>query len=143
MPRVKIELPATKKYTIELPIRIKDINYGNHLGHDALISLLHEARVSWLASNKYSEMQIDGAALIMADIMVSYKAEAFYGDILMVNIYIGEITKFGFEIFYEIACERNSNKILIALAKTGMICFDYETKKPIDVPNNFKLFLMG
>ena len=30
-------------------VRIADINYGNHLGHDRLVSLLHQARVEALA----------------------------------------------------------------------------------------------
>ena len=44
MARVKIEFPETTLFTHELSVRITDLNYGNHLAHDSLISLLHEAR---------------------------------------------------------------------------------------------------
>ena len=49
MPRVKVTLPESFLFTVELPIRITDLNYGAHLGNDALLSLLHEARVKFLA----------------------------------------------------------------------------------------------
>jgi acyl-CoA thioester hydrolase len=141
MARVKLEIPAHKIFTTDIPVRITDINYGNHLGNDALVSILHEARMQWLSTNNFTELNIGGAALIMADLAVEYKAESFYGDILNVAISIGEITKTSFEIFYEITTTRNDKKVIIANAKTGMVCFDYEARKVTSVPEIFKKFL--
>jgi acyl-CoA thioester hydrolase len=141
MARVKLDIPTHKIFTTDIPVRIADINYGNHVGNDALVSIVHEARMQWLTSNNFTELNIGGAALIMADLAVEYKAESFYGDILNVAISIGEITKISFEIFYEITTTRNDKKILIANAKTGMVCFDYDTRKVTSVPEIFKKFL--
>ena len=46
----KFKIPSIQKiaFTTTLDVRISDINYGNHLGHDSLISLLHEARMRFL-----------------------------------------------------------------------------------------------
>jgi acyl-CoA thioester hydrolase len=138
MARVKLDIPAHKIFTTDIPVRITDINYGNHVGNDALVSIVHEARMQWLSANNYTELNIGGAALIMADLAVEYKAESFYGDILDVAISIGEITKISFEIFYEITTIRNDKKMLIANAKTGMVCFDYDTRKVTSVPEIFR-----
>jgi acyl-CoA thioester hydrolase len=143
MARVKLDIPAHKIFTIDIPIRITDINYGNHVGNDALVSIVHEVRVQWLVNNNYTELNIGGAALIMADLAVEYKAESFYGDTLNVAISIGEITKISFEIFYEITTSRNDKRILIANAKTGMVCFDYEAKKVISIPEKFVQIING
>jgi YbgC/YbaW family acyl-CoA thioester hydrolase len=137
MARVKLEIPVHKIFTANIPVRITDINYGNHVGNDALVSIVHEARVQWLAQNNYTELNVGGAALIMADLAIEYKAESFYGDTLTVAISIGEITKISFEIFYEITIARNDKKILIANAKTGMVCFDYEARKVTSIPEAF------
>jgi acyl-CoA thioester hydrolase len=137
MARVKLDVPTHKIFTTDIPVRITDINYGNHVGNDALVSIVHEARMQWLAHNNYTELNVAGAALIMADLAVEYKAESFYGDILNVAISIGEITKISFEIFYEITTTRNEKKILIAKVKTGMVCFDYEARKVTSVPEIF------
>ncbi len=141
MARVKLDIPNQKIFTVNIPIRITDINYGNHLGNDALVSILQEARVLWLASENFSELNIGGASLIMADLAVEYKGEGFYGDVLNIDISIGEITKVSFEIFYEVNTTRNEKNILIAKAKTGMVCFDYTARKVVAIPEIFLKWL--
>ncbi len=143
MARVRLNIPENKIFSTNIPVRITDINYGNHVGNDALVSIVHEARMQWLANNNYTELNVAGAALIMADLAVEYKAESFYGDTLNITISIGEITKISFEIFYEISTLRNDKKILIANAKTGMVCFDYEARKITSIPENFGLMING
>jgi hypothetical protein len=39
MARVKIDLPDKFIFKTEIPIRINDINYGGHLGNDAVLSI--------------------------------------------------------------------------------------------------------
>ncbi len=137
MARVKLIVPEKKIFIAEITVRITDINYGNHLGNDSLVGIIQEARMQWLATNNFTELNIAGAALIMADLAVEYKAESFYGDKLFIAIAIGEITRVGFELYYEITTTRNAKKIVIANAKTGMVCFDYEVKKVVGVPEAF------
>ncbi len=141
MARLKLLIPLNIIFSTSIPIRITDLNYGNHVGNDAMVSIVHEARVQWLASAKYTELDVAGAALIIGDLSVEYKAESFYGDILSVNIYTGEIKNTSFEIYYEITTTRGDKNILIAKAKTGMICYDYKNKKVSVLPEEFIAFL--
>ena len=127
MARVKIALPATFLFTAQLPVRITDLNYGAHLGNDALLRLLHEARVQLLAHLGTAE--VDHATklgFIMADVAVEYKAEAFYGDILAIEIGAADLNKYGFDLVYLV---KNQTGREVARAKTGMLCFDYNTRK--------------
>ena len=141
MARIKLLMPEQKTFSTEIAVRITDINYGNHVGNDAFVRLIHEARVQWLSSNNYTELNIEGASLIMADLAVEYKGESFYGDVLKVEIAVGEISKAGFELYYLIHVNRNANNILIAKAKTGMVCYNYKEKKVRELPENFVEFL--
>lgn len=134
MARIKISIPQNQIATVKIPVRITDINYGNHLGNDSLVSIVHEARVQWLKSNQYSELEIEGVGLIMSDLAVEYLNESFYGDELQINIAATEITKVSFELYYTVKAIRNENTILIAKAKTGMVCYDYGNKKVAAVP---------
>ncbi|MEO7044378.1 MAG: thioesterase family protein [Ferruginibacter sp.] len=138
MARVKLNIPEKSIAIVKIPVRISDINYGNHLGNDALVSILHEARVQWLAENNYTELNIEGVGLIMADLMVQYKSEAFYGDVLEINMSTDEITKISFDIYFSIT---NQNNILIAKAKTGMVFYDYKNKKVTAMPEKFSNLL--
>jgi acyl-CoA thioesterase FadM len=113
------------------------MNYGNHLGNDALVSILHEARVKWLNSMNYTELNVEGAGLIMGELVVSYLNESFYGDVLTVQLAAGDITGAGFELYYLVETNGNGKKISIAKARTGMVCFDYSTRKVIPIPEKF------
>lgn len=141
MARIKITIPEKSIASINIPVRITDINYGNHLGNDSLVSIIHEARVQWLQINNYSELNIEGVGLIMSDLAVEYISESFYGDNLQINIGAGEVTRVSFELFYTVQVTRNEKTILIAKAKTGMVCYDYAAKKVAAVPEKLKLIL--
>lgn len=136
MARIKIDLPGNKLADIKIPVRISDINYGNHLGNDAFVSIIHEARVQWLRQYEYSELNFDGAGLIMSELVVEFKNESLYGDIIQVDIYAGEITRVSFELFYKLTTIRNNAITILAKAKTGMITYSYEKKKPVPIPEN-------
>ena len=128
MPRVKVALPASFPFTTEIPVRITDLNYGGHLSNDALLGLLHEARVHFLRSvgvpNDYDP--ITRLGLIMVDVAVEYKGEAFHGDVLSFDMAGNDRNKYGFDVVYHVHNQAGKE---IARAKTGMLCFDYNTRK--------------
>lgn len=138
MPRLKIDLPAKKLFTVSIPVRITDINYGNHVGNNAIVEIIHEARVQFMQKHGFTELNVAGTALIMSELLVEYKNESFYGDVLEVEIFIGEITRVSFELFYQISTKRKEKKIIIVLAKTGMVSYNYETKKVTAVPEELR-----
>ena len=127
MPRVKVSLPASFGFAVTLPVRITDLNYGAHLGNDALLSLLHEARVQFLAHLGTAEFDpATKLGFIMVDVAIEYKAEAFYGDVLTIRLAANDLNKYGFDIVYLV--ENQAGKE-VARAKTGMLCFDYNVRK--------------
>jgi acyl-CoA thioester hydrolase len=132
MPRVKVSLPESFGFAVEIPVRITDLNYGAHLGNDALLSILHEARVQFLASLGTAEFDVASQlGFIMVDVAIEYKAEAFHGDVLHIGLAANDQNKYGFDIVYHV--ENQAGKE-IARAKTGMLCFDYNTRKLCALP---------
>ncbi|MGI4869938.1 MAG: thioesterase family protein [Janthinobacterium lividum] len=132
MARVKIALPPTFLFATTVPVRITDLNYGGHLGNDALLSILHEARVRFLAH--FGTREVDPATqlgFIMADVAVEYKAEAFYGDVLHIGLGAADLNKYGFDLVYHV---KNQDGKEVARAKTGMLAFDYSTRKLRPLP---------
>jgi acyl-CoA thioester hydrolase len=134
MPRVKILLPENFQFSTLIPVRITDVNYGGHVGNDSILSLIHEARVQFLAQFGWTEMKIAGVGLIMSDVSIEFKNELFYGHHLKVYVKAGEISRAGFELFYKMVSTLNDDEVLIAIAKTGMVTFDYERKKVAALP---------
>ena len=136
MGRIKIELPDKFIYKTEIPIRITDINYGGHLGNDSLLSIVHEARLRFLKHFGYSESDVEGNGIIMIDAGVQYKSEGFYGDELLVEVAVNDFSGIGCDFIYRVT---NKNTLKeIALAKTGIVFFNYEKRKTAPVPELFK-----
>jgi len=134
MARVKINMPAHIIATATIPVRITDINYGNHVGNDAFVAMVHEARMQWLKQWGYTELELEGIGLIMSDLAIEFIKESFYGDTVEVKIAAGEISRVSFELYYEFTTKRGNDHILLAKAKTGMVCYDYGAKKVAPVP---------
>lgn len=141
MARIKIEAPEKVMASFYIPVRITDINYGNHLGNDAFVRILHEARMQWLHQYGYTELNIEGTGLIMSDLAVEFKNESFYGDVVEAKISAGEISRVGFELYYQLFAIRNNAHILLANAKTGMISYDYHAKKVAAIPDKLRSIL--
>ncbi len=140
MPRIKLELPACTLFECDISVRITDINYGNHLANDALLGLLHEARLRWLCSlGFHNEMDIGGAGLILCDASLVFSHEAFYGDVLHIRLGVDEISKTRFELYYDV---KNQDKP-IAKAMTTMASFSYTQRKTMSLPEPFRQILVS
>ena len=70
----------------------------------------------------------------MSDIAIEFKSEIFYGEKITASVKLGEFSKFSFEVYYKLEKENNNKRILVAIAKTGMVCYDYSAKKIAAVP---------
>jgi len=134
MARIKIDLPEKFSFTTSIPVRITDINYGDHVGNDTILSLLHEARVQFLKIFGYKELEFEGVGMIMSDVGIEFKNELFYGDVVIASVAVTGFTKISFELFYKLEKEKAGKKILVATAKTGMVCYDYDKKKIVAIP---------
>ena len=136
MPRVKLIERPDYRFAVEILVRTTDLNYGGHLGNDRLLSLVHEARVAFLADHGWSELDCTGVSLILGDTAVVYRAEAFAGDVLRFEVDAGEASRSGFRLFYRIT--RSGDDRLIALVENGMACFDYQASKIVTLPEEIR-----
>jgi acyl-CoA thioester hydrolase len=138
MPRIQIDLPVKFSFTTIIPIRITDLNYGAHVGNDSMLSIIHEARVQFLQHQGLQELNAGGLGLIMSDVAIAFRNEVYYGDRVRVSVAAGEFTKVAFDIFYKLEKEEEGSYLLLASAKTGMVCYDYSAKKIMAVTEQLR-----
>jgi len=134
MQRVKIKLPDNFNFSTNIKIRITDLNYGGHVGNDSFLSLIHEARQQFFNFFGYAELKIENASLIMTDALMEFKKELNYGDEVKISVVADSFDKFGFDIFYKLEIVNNGVPMLAGKAKTGMLCYNYESKKIMLLP---------
>ncbi len=137
MARIKLEFESPALFKTNIIVRIADINYGGHLGNDSLLSMIHEARILFYKSIGVDEIKFFNCSMIMADVAIMYKHEGFHNDSLQFEITVTDFTNNGFDLQYRITKKINDQEVLVAIAKTGMVCFNYENKKIQPVPIEF------
>lgn len=133
MNRIKVSIPDIFSFSLKMQIRVSDLNYGNHVGNETVLSLLQEARQQFLATKGYKELNIEGYGLIMADAVVEYKKELNYADTILISVQAMDFDKMGFDFFYKIELLQGDLITLAVRAKTGMLLFDYSTKKKVSL----------
>mgnify|MGYP001259218501 CR=1 FL=1 len=139
--RIQISLPERFSFSTEIPIYINHINYGNHLDNSALLSLVSEARVRFFKALGYSELDVEGLGIIVADAAIQYRSEAFHGEVLRFEMTAGDFNKYGCDLVW-LASERESGRE-VARGKTGIMFFDYTARKPAGVPPAFSQRFAG
>ena len=72
----------------------------------------------------------------MADAAVQYRAQAFHGEELLVQVALGEIGKAGFPFFAKLT--RLADQAEIARVQCGMVFFNYATQRIERTPDAFR-----
>lgn len=142
MSKINIDLPEFFFQSFDIPVRITDLNYGGHAGNDSLVSIIHESRVQFLQFHNFSELNIGGPGLIMANLQIDFKKEIYYPEILRVTIGAGNVSKASFDFFYKLSVHRDDTDLEVAFAKTGMVAYDYTKKKVVPIPERFRAILL-
>lgn len=134
---MKVVLQEQKEYefTYKLEAQIGHLNYSGHIGHDAVIAMVWEARVHLFRLLGLTELDLgDGeTGIIMSDLVVTFKEEAFLFEEVTVESHVGEITGTRFRLFHRISKAGRP----IALMETGFAAFNYNLRKAVPVPKTF------
>jgi acyl-CoA thioester hydrolase len=135
MPRIKIDLPDSFAFTTEITVYVGHVNYGNHLDNAAVLALVSEARLRFLKAMGFSEMDVGGAGIIVADAAIQYRSEAFHGETLIFSMSASDFSRVGCDLVYQVHEKASGREV--ARGKTGIVFFDYATRTPVAVPALF------
>jgi acyl-CoA thioesterase FadM len=134
--RVKIVLPETPPiFTTEFTLGVADMNYGNHLGNDRVLTLAHETRLRYMATYQETELTFCGGSLIMADAAIQYRGQGFMGDKLVAKLWLENPTGYGFDFIVHLHHQDDAE---VARVKCALLFYDYEKNKMIKAPPKFK-----
>ena len=132
MARVQIELPEHFPFSTELEVRVGDLNYGNHLGNDGVLTLIHEARRRFLLSLGIEEIGGNGIGFVIADAAVVYRSQAFYAERLRFEVAVGDFGSRSCDFYCRVS--RAADGRTVSEAKTGAVCFDFRAQKAVAFP---------
>lgn len=136
MGRIRIDFPAPVRYRERLCLTVEDVNRRGHLGHDRLVWRLNRVRPRFFAHLGFDESAMGGGGLILADFALVCRHEAFAGEELDVELAVGEVGRKGVELFFRVSSRTHDR--LVALAKAGMVLFDYAGRRPVALPADLR-----
>ena len=135
MPQNKIQLSFDVLFSCTLKVRVADLNYGNHLGNDRILSYFHEGRVLWLSHHNLNEQNVGSCGLIMTGANIQYLQQARLHQVITLTLGARELGKARFTLVYKLTDENTA--LTIAIGETYMGFFDYPQQKPARAPASF------
>lgn len=135
MARVHIDLPEGFDFSTDITLYLSHINYGNHLDNALLLTVVSEARLRFLKSMGYTELDVEGVGIIVADAALQYRSEARHGEVMRVAMAACDFNKYGCDLVWQMGEAESGREV--ARGKTGILFFDYAVGKVTRVPEGF------
>ncbi|MDI1246684.1 MAG: thioesterase family protein [Rhodoferax sp.] len=136
MARIQIRLPSHFAFSTDITLYQSHMNYGGHLDNALLLTLVTEARIRFFKSLGYTELDVEGVGILVADAALQYRSEAFQGEVLTLRIAATDLGRKGFDMVWSMT-ERSSQRE-VARGKTGIVFFDYVMRKVVPMPAAFR-----
>ncbi len=136
MARIHIRLPSQFAFSTQITLYLSHMNYGGHLDNALLLTLVSEARARFFQSLGYTELDVEGAGIVVSDAALQYRSEAFHGEVMVVRMAASDLGRKGFDMVWSMT--EQSSQREVARGKTGIVFFDYKTRKPIPMPEAFR-----
>lgn len=135
MPRIQHTPAAHYSFATEMQIYISHVNQGGHLDNAQLLTLVSEARVRFFKSLGYLEAGVEGALIVVGDIVAQYKSEGFHGETMAIEMTPTDFNKYGFDLQFRMREAISSREV--ALGKIGIVFIRRDDRKVTPVPAAF------
>lgn len=136
MARIQIQLPEKFAFSTDITLYQIHMNYGGHLDNALLLTLVSEARVRFFKSLGYTELNVDGVGILVADAALQYRSEAFQGEVMVVSVGASDLSSKGFDMVWCINEQSTGREV--ARGKTGIVFFDYTSHQVVPMPIAFR-----
>lgn len=136
MARIHIQLPPQFAFSTDILLYQSHMNYGGHLDNALLLSVVSEARVRFFKSLGYTELDVEGVGILVADAALQYRSEAFHGEVMVVSLGAADLGRKGFDLVWSM--NEQTTRREVARGKTGIVFFDYTTQQVAPMPAAFR-----
>ena len=131
VPAVLAEYPF--HYRIE--VRFRDLDALGHVNNAVYATYYESARIAYY--QRLVGGSLDRLGIILAELTISYKAPAHFGDELLVGVRVSKIGGKSFTMDYAIA--RVGDGALIATGQSVLVAYDYAAGRSVPVSDEFRV----
>ena len=150
-PRSRVDVPADPRdvpgdfaHRHEVEVRLSDTDAMGHVNNARYLTYVEIARVAYYERVTGQPLPIGahGAeeGMILAEIRMTYRSPAFYGETLTVETRVERIGRSSFGMVHRITApqSRYGPARLIAVADSVLVAYDYQAEQPIEVPDDWR-----
>jgi acyl-CoA thioester hydrolase len=149
--RSRVEVPADPRdlrgdfaHRCEVEVRLSDTDAMGHVNNARYLTYVEIARVAYYERVTGNALPIGthGAeeGMILAEIRMTYRSPAFYGETITVETRVERIGRTSFGMVHRMTApeSRYGPARLIAVADSVLVSYDYQQECPIPVPDEWR-----
>jgi acyl-CoA thioester hydrolase len=135
------DLPGDFAHRHTLEVRFADTDAMGHVNNANYLTYCEIARVAYYerVTGEQLPLWTHGMAegMILADIRLTYRSPAFYGETLTVETRVERIGRSSFTMVHRLTApdSRHGRARLVAVADSVLVAYDYAAERPIPVPD--------
>jgi acyl-CoA thioester hydrolase len=138
------DIPGDFAHRHEVEVRLSDTDAMGHVNNARYLTYVEIARVGYYERVTGNALPIGahGAeeGMILAEIRMTYRSPAFYGETLTVETRVERIGRSSFGMVHRITApeSRYGPARLVAVADSVLVAYDYTEEHPIQVPDDWR-----
>ena len=114
-------------------VRFRDLDVLGHLNNAVYASYFETARIDYY--HELTGLPFEELGIILAEMTISYRAPAYFGEHLAIGVRIPSIGNKSFVMEYQIV---RADETLIATGTSVLVAYDYHTQRSIPVPASIR-----
>jgi acyl-CoA thioester hydrolase len=134
------DLPGDFVHRYAVDVRFGDTDAMGHANNSRFLTYCESARIAYweAATGEPMALVTHGAeeSLILADIRVSFRSPAYFGEVLTVESRIGRLGRTSFTLEHRLTAGESSvgHARLVATAEGVQVLYDYAEARPREIP---------
>ena len=122
----------SEPFTVEVPVRYRDLDPLNHVNHAVYASYLEIARTEYL--DEVVGIAGENVPFVIVDLQISYERPIVKGDEPTVALRVTDVGDSSVTMAYEIRVDGD----VAATAETTIVHIDSETQRPSPLPDDLR-----
>ena len=138
------DVPGDFAHRHRVEVRLSDTDAMGHVNNARYLTYVEIARVAYheAATGDTFPIGVHGVeeGMILAEIRMTYRSPAFYGETLNVETRLERIGRTSFGMVQRITApeSRYGSARLVAVADSILVSYDYRAERPIPVPDPWR-----
>ena len=135
------DLPGDFAHAHRIEVRLADTDAMGHVNNAAYLTYFEIGRAAYyeMVTGEPFQLGVHGAkeGMILAEIRVTYRSQAYYGETLTVETRVDHIGRSSFRMVHRLTTpkSRYGPARLVAVADSVLVSYDYRAERAIPVPS--------